>query len=152
MNDNVSVNLASFPNTVAEDSSTDTTVSIMSVKDPDSGKNGLISCIISPSLHFKMKSTLANYYTLVSDGPLEHKTPLVSPGYSVYPTRYADTFSTGTLHHACNYEVYSTTDSRRSEFARPSSQDVLIVNPSSTGTVQRAPSEKKTSLMNRTGG
>ncbi|XDV37728.1 hypothetical protein PO909_007288 [Leuciscus waleckii] len=75
VNDNVPViSLTSFSNTIAEDSPTDTTVAIISVKDADSGKNGLISCSIGPSLPFKMKSTLANYYTLVSDGPLDRET------------------------------------------------------------------------------
>ncbi|XP_043112460.1 protocadherin gamma-A3-like isoform X3 [Puntigrus tetrazona] len=66
------------------------------------------------------------------------------PVIPYYPPRYADTVGTGTLQHAYNYEVYRTTDSRRSDckFVRPGSQNVLIVDPNSTLTVQRAHSEK----------
>ncbi len=66
------------------------------------------------------------------------------PVIPYYPPRYADTVGTGTLQHAYNYEVYRTTDSRRSDckFVRPGSQNVLIVDPNSTLTVQRAPSKK----------
>ncbi|XP_055033344.2 protocadherin gamma-A6 isoform X4 [Misgurnus anguillicaudatus] len=66
------------------------------------------------------------------------------PVIPYYPPRYADTLGTGTLQHAYNYEVYRTTDSRRSDckFVRPASQGVLIVDPSSTGTMQCAPSNK----------
>ncbi len=66
------------------------------------------------------------------------------PVIPYYPPRYADTVGTGTLQHAYNYEVYRTTDSRRSDckFVRPASQNVLIVDPNSTLTAQRAPSEK----------
>ncbi|XP_051506062.1 protocadherin gamma-A3-like isoform X19 [Myxocyprinus asiaticus] len=65
------------------------------------------------------------------------------PVIPYYPPRYADTLGTGTLKHVHNYELYSTTDSRKSDlkFVRPASQGVLIVDPSSTGTMQRAPSE-----------
>ncbi len=66
------------------------------------------------------------------------------PVIPYYPPRYADTVGTGTLQHGYNYEVYRTTDSRRSDckFVRPGSQNVLIVDSNSTLTVQRAPSEK----------
>ncbi|XP_042593807.1 protocadherin gamma-A10-like isoform X1 [Cyprinus carpio] len=66
------------------------------------------------------------------------------PVIPYYPPRYTDTIGTGTLQHAYNYEVYRTTDSRRSDckFVRPASQNVLMVDPNSTLTVQRAPSEK----------
>uniref|UniRef100_A0A4W5LA65 Cadherin domain-containing protein n=1 Tax=Hucho hucho TaxID=62062 RepID=A0A4W5LA65_9TELE len=66
------------------------------------------------------------------------------PVIPYYPPRYADTLGTGTLQHVYNYEVCRTTDSRRSDckFARPCSQNVLIMDPSSTGTMQRMQSEK----------
>ncbi|XP_067104263.1 protocadherin gamma-A7-like [Osmerus mordax] len=66
------------------------------------------------------------------------------PVIPYYPPRYADTLGTGTLQHVYNYEVCRTTDSRKSEckFARPGSQNVLIMDPSLTGTMQRIQSEK----------
>uniref|UniRef100_A0A673KWE0 Cadherin domain-containing protein n=1 Tax=Sinocyclocheilus rhinocerous TaxID=307959 RepID=A0A673KWE0_9TELE len=52
------------------------------------------------------------------------------PVIPYYPPRYADTVGTGTLQHAYNYEVYRTTDSRRSDckFVRPASQNVAAVD------------------------
>ncbi|XP_045061067.1 protocadherin gamma-A11-like isoform X19 [Coregonus clupeaformis] len=66
------------------------------------------------------------------------------PVIPYYPPRYADTLATGTLQHVYNYEVCRTTDSRKSDckFARPCSQNVLIMDHSSTGTMQRMQCEK----------
>ncbi|XP_070993903.1 protocadherin gamma-A12-like isoform X3 [Oncorhynchus clarkii lewisi] len=65
------------------------------------------------------------------------------PVIPYYPPRYADTLGTGTLQHVYNYEVCRTTDSRKSDckFVRPCSENVLIMDPSSTGTMQRMQSE-----------
>ncbi|XP_034454781.1 protocadherin beta-16-like [Hippoglossus hippoglossus] len=66
------------------------------------------------------------------------------PVIPYYPPRYSDTLGTGTLQHVYNYEVCRTTDSRKSDckFARAGSQNVLIMDPSATGTMQRIQSEK----------
>ncbi|XP_042073107.1 protocadherin gamma-A7 [Haplochromis burtoni] len=66
------------------------------------------------------------------------------PVIPYYPPRYSDTLGTGTLPHVYNYEVCRTTDSRKSDckFGRAGSQNVLIMDPSSTGTMQRIQSEK----------
>ncbi|XP_058505645.1 protocadherin gamma-A5-like isoform X22 [Solea solea] len=67
------------------------------------------------------------------------------PVIPYYPPRYSDTLGgTGTLQHVYNYEVCRTTDSRKSDckFGRAGSQNVLIMDPSSTGTMQRMHSEK----------
>uniref|UniRef100_A0A3Q4AKB4 Cadherin domain-containing protein n=1 Tax=Mola mola TaxID=94237 RepID=A0A3Q4AKB4_MOLML len=66
------------------------------------------------------------------------------PVIPYYPPRYSDTLGTGTLPHVYNYEVCRTTDSRKSDckFGRAASQNVLIMDPSSTGTMQRMQSEK----------
>ncbi|XP_034037000.1 protocadherin gamma-A11-like [Thalassophryne amazonica] len=66
------------------------------------------------------------------------------PVIPYYPPRYSDTLGTGTLPHVYNYEVCRTTDSRKSEckFGTAGSQNVLIIDPSSTGTMQRIQSEK----------
>ncbi|XP_026049528.1 protocadherin gamma-A10-like isoform X44 [Astatotilapia calliptera] len=66
------------------------------------------------------------------------------PVIPCYPPRYSDTLGTGTLPHVYNYEVCRTTDSRKSDykFGRAGSQNVLIMDPSSTGTMQRIQSEK----------
>ncbi|XP_026049536.1 protocadherin gamma-A5-like isoform X45 [Astatotilapia calliptera] len=66
------------------------------------------------------------------------------PVIPYYPPRYSDTLGTGTLPHVYNYEVCRTTDSRKSDckFGRAGSQNVLIMDPSATGTMQRIQSEK----------
>ncbi|KAM8910686.1 protocadherin beta-16-like [Spinachia spinachia] len=66
------------------------------------------------------------------------------PVIPYYPPRYSDTLGTGTLQHVYNYEVCRTNDSRKSDckFGTVGSQNVLIMDPSSTGTMQRIQSEK----------
>ncbi|KAK2849121.1 hypothetical protein Q5P01_008955 [Channa striata] len=66
------------------------------------------------------------------------------PVIPYYPPRYSDTLGTGTLQHVYNYEVCRTTDSRKSDckLGRAGSQNVLIMDPSSTGTMQRMQNEK----------
>uniref|UniRef100_A0A3B4UIZ0 Cadherin domain-containing protein n=1 Tax=Seriola dumerili TaxID=41447 RepID=A0A3B4UIZ0_SERDU len=66
------------------------------------------------------------------------------PVIPYYPPRYSDTLGTGTLQHVYNYEVCRTTDSRKSDckFGRAGSQNVLIMDPSSTGTMQQIQNEK----------
>uniref|UniRef100_A0A8C2WLE9 Cadherin domain-containing protein n=1 Tax=Cyclopterus lumpus TaxID=8103 RepID=A0A8C2WLE9_CYCLU len=66
------------------------------------------------------------------------------PVIPYYPPRYSDTLGTGTLQHVYNYEVCRTTDSRKSDckFGGAGSQNVLIMDPSPTGTMQRIQSEK----------
>ncbi|XP_072252454.1 protocadherin gamma-A7-like [Leuresthes tenuis] len=66
------------------------------------------------------------------------------PVIPYYPPRYSDTLGTGTLPHVYNYEVCRTTDSRKSDckFGTVGSQNVLIMDPSSTATMQRIHNEK----------
>ncbi|XP_070407788.1 protocadherin gamma-A11 isoform X26 [Nothobranchius furzeri] len=66
------------------------------------------------------------------------------PVIPYYPPRYSDTLGTGTLQHVYNYEVCRTTDSRKSDckFGRAASKNVLVMDPSSTGTMQRIQGEK----------
>ncbi|XP_054647628.1 protocadherin beta-16-like [Dunckerocampus dactyliophorus] len=66
------------------------------------------------------------------------------PVIPYYPPRYSDTLGTGTLPHVYNYEVCRTTDSRKSNFKvdRAASHNVLVMDPSSTGTMQKIHSEK----------
>ncbi|KAM4586887.1 protocadherin gamma-A11-like [Fundulus diaphanus] len=66
------------------------------------------------------------------------------PVIPYYPPRYSDTLGTGTLPHVYNYEVCRTTDSRKSDnkFGGAGGQNVLIMDPSSTGTMQRIQNEK----------
>ncbi|KAL2077307.1 hypothetical protein ACEWY4_026811 [Coilia grayii] len=68
VNDNAPVmNVLSFSSPVSEDSPIGTTIAIINVKDADSGKNGQVTCSINKGLPFDIKSSLANYYTVVTD-------------------------------------------------------------------------------------
>ncbi|XP_072290397.1 protocadherin beta-16-like [Eucyclogobius newberryi] len=66
------------------------------------------------------------------------------PVIPYYPPRYSDTLGSGTLPHVYNYDTCRTTDSRKSDckFGGAGSQNVLIMDPSATGTIQRIQSEK----------
>ncbi|XP_023184210.1 protocadherin beta-16-like isoform X22 [Xiphophorus maculatus] len=66
------------------------------------------------------------------------------PVIPYYPPRYSDTMGTGTLPHVYNYDLCRTTDSRKSDnkFGGGGIQNVLIMDPSSSGTMQRIQSEK----------
>ncbi|MGH0134123.1 UNVERIFIED_CONTAM: hypothetical protein FKN15_004135 [Acipenser sinensis] len=74
VNDNVPViNVMSFSNSIPEDSLPGITIAIINVKDLDSGKNGQVSCTINKKFPFTIKSSLKNYYTLVTESTLDRE-------------------------------------------------------------------------------
>ncbi|XP_038268823.1 protocadherin beta-16-like [Dermochelys coriacea] len=74
MNDNApEVTLTSLTSTIPEDSSPETVVALFSVRDPDSGDNGRTLCSIQDNVPFALKSTLKNYYELVTQKPLDRE-------------------------------------------------------------------------------
>ncbi|XP_066573615.1 protocadherin gamma-A11-like [Amia ocellicauda] len=74
VNDNAPViTVMSFKSPVSEDSPPGTTIAIINVKDLDSGDNGQVSCSINNNLPFKIKSSITNYYTLVTDSLLDRE-------------------------------------------------------------------------------
>uniref|UniRef100_A0A8C9VTW4 Protocadherin gamma-C5-like n=1 Tax=Scleropages formosus TaxID=113540 RepID=A0A8C9VTW4_SCLFO len=74
MNDNSPIiNVMSFSSPVSEDAPLGTTIAIMNVKDLDSGENGHVSCSTEQNIPFKIKSSLRNYYTLVTNGWLDRE-------------------------------------------------------------------------------
>ncbi|KAH0618146.1 hypothetical protein JD844_017132 [Phrynosoma platyrhinos] len=58
---------------VPEDAAPGTVVALLSVTDRDSGDNGLVDCFIPPGLPFALSSSLKNYYTLQTKGPLDRE-------------------------------------------------------------------------------
>ncbi|XP_070819260.1 protocadherin gamma-A11-like isoform X32 [Chaetodon trifascialis] len=70
------------------------------------------------------------------------------PVIPYYPPLYADVGGTGTLKQALSYEVYGTTDSRKSDLkcSRPFSQSTLSVDHSVTRTVPRHKTESENML------
>ncbi|CAM4611801.1 unnamed protein product, partial [Caretta caretta] len=74
MNDNApEVTLTSLSGTIPEDSSPETVVALFSVRDRDSGDNGRTVCSIQDNVPFALKSTLKNYYELVTQKPLDRE-------------------------------------------------------------------------------
>uniref|UniRef100_A0A671QDP5 Protocadherin beta-16-like n=1 Tax=Sinocyclocheilus anshuiensis TaxID=1608454 RepID=A0A671QDP5_9TELE len=73
-NDNSpTIQLMSFSNTLLENSPVGTTVAVINVEDADSGKNGLVQCSINQNIRFKIESSLAEYYSLVTDDILDRE-------------------------------------------------------------------------------
>ncbi|XP_057184466.1 protocadherin gamma-A12-like [Triplophysa rosa] len=74
VNDNAPViNIMSFSSTVSEDAPPDTTIAIINVKDSDTDDNGKVRCFIEGSEDFTIKSTLRNYYSLVTNVILDRE-------------------------------------------------------------------------------
>ncbi|XP_031427768.1 protocadherin gamma-A11-like [Clupea harengus] len=74
VNDNFPViSLTSFTNSVPEDAPVGTTVAVINIKDLDSGVNGQVSCSIGKNIPFVIKSSLRNYYTLLTDESLDRE-------------------------------------------------------------------------------
>ncbi|XP_076411160.1 protocadherin beta-6-like [Peromyscus maniculatus bairdii] len=55
------------------ENSPETVVAVFSVSDSDSGDNGRMVCAIPNNLPFLLKPTFKNYYTLVTEGPLDRE-------------------------------------------------------------------------------
>ncbi|XP_023607816.1 protocadherin beta-8 [Myotis lucifugus] len=74
VNDNApEVTMSALTRQVPENSP-ETVVALFSVSDLDSEENGKISCSIQDNLPFLLKSSLENFYTLVTEGPLDRET------------------------------------------------------------------------------
>ncbi|XP_028716645.1 protocadherin beta-6-like [Peromyscus leucopus] len=55
------------------ENSPETVVAVFSVSDSDSGDNGRMVCSVQNDLPFVLKPTFENYYTLVTEGPLDRE-------------------------------------------------------------------------------
>ncbi|XP_070819440.1 protocadherin gamma-A10-like [Chaetodon trifascialis] len=74
VNDNSPIiTMASYSGKISEDSTPGTVVALISVQDKDSGKNGQVHLNIDENLPFKVKSSLRNYYTLVTEQNLDRE-------------------------------------------------------------------------------
>ncbi|XP_041121086.1 protocadherin gamma-A11-like isoform X7 [Polyodon spathula] len=75
VNDNAPlIKLKSFSSPIPEDSLPGTVVGLINIQDIDSGRNGQIHCSVNRNVPFKIKSSLKNYYTLVTDSILDRET------------------------------------------------------------------------------
>ncbi|XP_058533447.1 protocadherin beta-3-like isoform X2 [Ochotona princeps] len=73
VNDNTPELTVSSLNSPIPENSGETVVAIFSITDLDSGNNGKVVCSIPNELPFKLKPTVQNFYTLVTDGPLDRE-------------------------------------------------------------------------------
>ncbi|VTJ56334.1 Hypothetical predicted protein [Marmota monax] len=73
VNDNAPELTMSTLSSSIPENSPETVVAIFSVSDPDSGDNGRMVCSIENDLPFLLKPTFKNFYTLVTEGPLDRE-------------------------------------------------------------------------------
>ncbi|XP_044220417.1 protocadherin alpha-3-like [Thunnus albacares] len=74
VNDNTpEISVTSLVNVVREDAQLDTMVGLITVKDNDADKNGVVQVKIVDSVPFKIKNTYKNHYSLVVDGTLDRE-------------------------------------------------------------------------------
>ncbi|XP_060759707.1 protocadherin alpha-13-like [Neoarius graeffei] len=76
MNDNKpEIEVTSLSNVVAEDSSSGTVISFISVSDKDSGLNGKVVCTLTDSVPFELKPSIQdNMYSLITNQILDRET------------------------------------------------------------------------------
>ncbi|XP_054453016.1 protocadherin alpha-8-like isoform X4 [Anoplopoma fimbria] len=74
LNDNTpEISVTSLANVVREDAPLDTMVGLITVRDIDADKNGVVQVGIVDSVPFKIKNTYKNHYSLVVDGTLDRE-------------------------------------------------------------------------------
>uniref|UniRef100_A0A8C5G2B2 Protocadherin alpha-8-like n=1 Tax=Gouania willdenowi TaxID=441366 RepID=A0A8C5G2B2_GOUWI len=75
LNDNTpEITVTMLSNTVKEDAKIGTAIALVSVLDRDGGKNGIVHCNIKNSSPFKLETNYKNYYSLVTQEPLDRET------------------------------------------------------------------------------
>ncbi|CAM5160454.1 unnamed protein product [Natator depressus] len=65
--------MTSLFNSVSENSPPGTVISILNLRDRDSGKNGEVTCSIPANLPFRLQKSFGNYYSLVTDTSLDRE-------------------------------------------------------------------------------
>ncbi|XP_030000830.1 protocadherin gamma-A6-like [Sphaeramia orbicularis] len=81
VNDNKPViEIKSASASVAEDSKPGTMVALIYVYDLDTGSSGLVTCVISGNVPFKLVSEVKNYFMLMTDGILDRE---IEPEYNI---------------------------------------------------------------------
>ncbi|XP_011478748.1 protocadherin-10 isoform X3 [Oryzias latipes] len=74
VNDNTpEIGFSTVTDSVSEQDALGTVIALFSVSDRDSGDNEQMSCEILGDVPFKLKSSFKNYYTIVTDGPLDRE-------------------------------------------------------------------------------
>ncbi|XP_032705887.1 protocadherin beta-4 [Lontra canadensis] len=123
VNDNVpELTITSLTNSVPENAP-ETVVSVFRIRDRDSGDNGKMICSIPDDLPFLLKPTFKNFYTLVTESPLDREsqaeyniTITVTDLGGPFPGHLVDVSGAGTLSHSYQYDVCLRGGSGTGEF------------------------------------
>ncbi|XP_016416152.1 protocadherin-10-like [Sinocyclocheilus rhinocerous] len=74
VNDNTpEISFSTVTESVSEQAAPGTVVALLSVTDRDSGENGQMTCELHGEVPFKLKPSFKNYYTIVTEGPLDRE-------------------------------------------------------------------------------
>ncbi|XP_059408029.1 protocadherin-10-like isoform X1 [Carassius carassius] len=74
VNDNTpDIFFSTVTESVSEQAAPGTVIALLSVTDRDTGENGQMTCELHGEVPFKLKSSFKNYYTIVTDGPLDRE-------------------------------------------------------------------------------
>ncbi|XP_034634960.1 protocadherin gamma-A12-like isoform X7 [Trachemys scripta elegans] len=74
VNDNAPrITITSLFSSVIEDSPPETLIALLNIRDKDSGDNGEVTCSIPGNLPFRLQKSFDNYYSLVTDRPLDRE-------------------------------------------------------------------------------
>ncbi|XP_075397823.1 protocadherin beta-18-like [Tenrec ecaudatus] len=75
VNDNSpEITMTSLSSPILENSPPETVVAVFRVRDKDAGENGSMVCSIQDHLPFLLKPTFKNFYTLLTESPLDRET------------------------------------------------------------------------------
>uniref|UniRef100_A0A8C8TC49 Cadherin domain-containing protein n=1 Tax=Peromyscus maniculatus bairdii TaxID=230844 RepID=A0A8C8TC49_PERMB len=107
VNDNApELTISSLTSSVPENAP-ETIISIFRVGDRDSGENGKVVCSIPENLPFILKSTFKNFYTLVTESPLDRES---RADYNITITVTDMGTPTLTTHHTITVQVSDVND------------------------------------------
>uniref|UniRef100_A0A8C7B1A7 Protocadherin alpha-C1 n=1 Tax=Neovison vison TaxID=452646 RepID=A0A8C7B1A7_NEOVI len=67
------VNFLTLSSSISEDAPPGTVIALLSLRDEDLGPNGKAICSMSSGGPFKLKASFDNYYSLLTDGPLDRE-------------------------------------------------------------------------------
>ncbi|XP_044520462.1 protocadherin alpha-C1 [Gracilinanus agilis] len=67
------VSITSLSSPVSEDAPPGTAIALLSVQDEDRGPNGRVTCNIQSNGPFQLRPSFDNYYSLLTDGPLDRE-------------------------------------------------------------------------------
>ncbi|KAM6222695.1 protocadherin alpha-C1 isoform 2-T2 [Rhynchocyon petersi] len=67
------VSLLTLSSPVPEDAAPGTVIALLSIRDEDLGSNGRVTCSMSSGGPFQLKVSFDNYYSLLTDGPLDRE-------------------------------------------------------------------------------